>query len=65
MMFGLGFQELLVVLCICLLLFGASRLPALGGSLGRAIREFGKAVRELGGPEEPPPGEPGARKPSA
>ena len=64
-MFGLGFQELLVVLCIFLLLFGASRLPELGGSLGRAIREFGKAVRQIGGPEEPPEDGAGTRKPPA
>lgn len=51
-MFGLGFQELLVIFVIFFLLFGASRLPELGSSLGRAIREFGKAVKEIGGPED-------------
>ncbi len=46
-MFGLGFQELLVILLISVLFFGASRLPELGSSLGRAIREFGKAIKEI------------------
>lgn len=43
-MFGLGFQEILVLLVIALLLFGAKRLPDAGRALGNAIREFKKAV---------------------
>ena len=40
-MFGsLGWQELLIVLVILALVFGASRVGALGGALGRGIREF-------------------------
>ena len=40
-MFGsLGWQELLIVLVILALLFGASRVASLGGALGRGIREF-------------------------
>lgn len=40
-MFGsLGWQELLIVLVILALLFGASRVADLGGALGRGIREF-------------------------
>ena len=45
-MFGIGFSELLVILVICLLLFGASRLPEIGKSLGEGIREFKKAVKD-------------------
>ena len=41
-MFGIGFQELLVILLICLLLFGAQRLPEIGRSLGKAIQDFKK-----------------------
>ena len=37
---GLGWQELLIVLVILALLFGASRVAYLGGALGRGIREF-------------------------
>ena len=39
-MFGLGIQELLVILIIVVLIFGASRLPELGTGLGKAIRGF-------------------------
>lgn len=39
-MFGLGIQELVVILVIVVLLFGSSRLPELGSGLGKAIRGF-------------------------
>ncbi len=45
-MFGIGMQELIVILLICLLIFGASRLPEIARSFGKAIGEFKKAVRE-------------------
>lgn len=45
-MFGLGTQELLVVLIIGGLLFGAKKLPELGKGLGEAIRGFKKSVSE-------------------
>ena len=45
-MFGIGFPELLIILLVCLLLFGANRLPEIGKSLGEGIREFKKAFRE-------------------
>lgn len=45
-MFGIGFSELLVILLVCLLLFGASRLPEIGKSLGEGIREFKKAFKD-------------------
>jgi sec-independent protein translocase protein TatA len=43
-MFGLGFQEILLLLAIALLLFGAKKLPEVGRSLGNAIRDFKKAL---------------------
>ena len=43
-MFGLGMQEILLLLVIALLLFGTKRLPEAGRSLGTAIREFKKAM---------------------
>ena len=47
-MFGqLGMQEIILVLFILLLLFGAKRLPELGQSLGKGIREFKRGVSEI------------------
>ena len=45
-MFGMGFGELLVVLVIVLLVFGPGHLPDMMGSLGKAVREFQKGLRE-------------------
>lgn len=60
-MFGnLGMWEVLILLFIVLLLFGAKRLPEIGGALGKGIREFKGSIkevegefREIGKPEEP------------
>jgi sec-independent protein translocase protein TatA len=43
-MFGLGFQELLIILVIALIIFGPSKLPQIGSGLGKAIRDFKKGV---------------------
>jgi TatA/E family protein of Tat protein translocase len=43
-MFGLGVQELVIILVIALVLFGPSKLPQIGSGLGKAIRDFKKAV---------------------
>jgi sec-independent protein translocase protein TatA len=43
-MFGLGVQELLIILVIALVLFGPGKLPQIGSGLGKAIRDFKKAV---------------------
>ena len=42
---SLGWQELLIILVILALLFGASRVSDLGGALGRGIREFRSEAR--------------------
>jgi sec-independent protein translocase protein TatA len=39
-MFGLGASELLIILAICVLLFGARRLPEIGEGVGKAIKNF-------------------------
>jgi len=44
---NIGFPELLVILLIVLLLFGATRLPEIARSLGKSIREFKKGVKEV------------------
>lgn len=47
-MFGsIGIQEILLILVIALLLFGAKRLPEIGRGLGKGISEFKKASRNL------------------
>ncbi|MCI0570493.1 MAG: twin-arginine translocase TatA/TatE family subunit [Myxococcaceae bacterium] len=50
-MFGLRAPELLLIFAVLLLLFGATKLPALGSSLGSAIRNFKKG---FGGESEGP-----------
>lgn len=45
-MFGLGLPEVMVVLVIALVLFGPSKLPSLGKSLGEAIRGFKKGLEQ-------------------
>jgi sec-independent protein translocase protein TatA len=43
-LFGIGFQELLVVLVIILIVFGVGKLPQIGEGLGKAIRGFKRGV---------------------
>lgn len=43
---GMGIQELLVILLICLLIFGAAKLPEIGRALGKTIKEFKKSMKE-------------------
>jgi sec-independent protein translocase protein TatA len=58
--FGMGIGELLVILVIVLIIFGAGRLPEIGEGLGRGIRNFRKAVKApdeidiTPKPDEPP-----------
>lgn len=42
--FGLGLPELVIILVIVVLVFGASRLSGIGGALGKGIREFRKGI---------------------
>lgn len=60
-MFGLGIWELVVLLLIVLVVFGAKRLPEIGASLGEGIREFKESIGEIGDEErrEIPQGERG------
>ena len=47
-MFGsLGMGEMIVIFLVVLLLFGAKRLPEIGSSLGKGIREFKGSIREI------------------
>lgn len=49
MPFGLGVGEVLLIFAVLLLVFGAKRLPELGGALGKGIREFKHSVKEIEG----------------
>jgi sec-independent protein translocase protein TatA len=51
---GLGVPELLIILVIVIVLFGASRLSGIGSALGGGIREFKKAVQDDEKPEALP-----------
>jgi len=46
-MLGLGLPEILLILVIALLIFGAARLPEIGRALGRSLSEFKKGTQEL------------------
>ncbi len=67
----IGFPELLVILVIALLVFGPGRLPEMGRSLGRSLREFRDALRgDVPGPSKDaspglPPGQNSAHGGSA
>lgn len=55
-MFGLGMPEILVILVIALLVFGAGKLPEVGNSLGKAIRGFKGALEAKDEPPAKPTG---------
>jgi TatA/E family protein of Tat protein translocase len=52
-MFGLGSQELIVILVIVLVMFGGSKLPEIARSLGRSMHEFKKGINEGASEKEP------------
>ncbi len=45
---GIGMPELIVILVIVLIIFGANKLPQIGEGLGKGIRNFKKATKERG-----------------
>jgi sec-independent protein translocase protein TatA len=61
-MFGnLGMSEILLLMVIFLLVFGAKRLPEIGSAMGKGIREFKRSMREVTDEIDrpaPPPAEP-------
>ena len=62
-MFGIGVPELILILVVGLIVFGPGKLPEMGRSLGKGIREFRKASNALTAAinaPEPPPAQPAA-----
>lgn len=51
-MFGLGTQELLIILVLVMIIFGAGKLPQVGGSLGKGLRNFKKGMSDSDDIEE-------------
>jgi sec-independent protein translocase protein TatA len=49
-MFGIGMPEFIIILVIVLIIFGAGKLPEIGGGIGKAIRNFKDATKNQ--PEE-------------
>ncbi len=43
---GIGMQELIIILAILVLLFGARKLPQLGGAIGESIKNFKKGIKD-------------------
>lgn len=54
-MFGLGFGELVVILVVIVMVFGAGRIPELGTALGEGIKNFKKGYREAKSIDVSPP----------
>jgi sec-independent protein translocase protein TatA len=54
MPFGIGLPEILIFLVVVLLLFGAKRVPEIGRSVGKGMREFKDAVTGRDDDERPP-----------
>ena len=54
-MFGIGMPELIIILVIILIIFGAGKLPEIGGGMGKAIRNFRKATSEVKNDKETEP----------
>jgi sec-independent protein translocase protein TatA len=65
-MFGLRLPELLLILAIVVVLFGASKLPQLGQGLGQGLRMFRKAFRETqDDDDQPAPPSPAGQPPAS
>ena len=46
-MFGIGVPELVIIFLIILIIFGAGKLPEIGGAIGKTIKNFKKATTEV------------------
>lgn len=60
-MFEFGPEKLLMLLLICLVIFGGRRIPEIGGAIGKGIREFKRGISDMGSAiNEPAPAPPRA-----
>ncbi|VAX36784.1 Twin-arginine translocation protein TatA [hydrothermal vent metagenome] len=46
-MWNMGMPEIIIIALVVIIFFGAKKLPEIGGAIGKAIREFKKAGREI------------------
>ena len=53
-MFGLGTTELIIILILVLVIFGAGKLPQVGGALGKGLRNFKDGVKDIDEEEQDP-----------
>jgi sec-independent protein translocase protein TatA len=51
-MFGLHMPELIIILVVALLIFGPKKLPEMGSSIGKSIKEFRKGMNDLSNPKD-------------
>ena len=51
-MFGFHMPELIIIFVVALLIFGPKKLPEMGASIGKSIKEFRKGMSELTGPKD-------------
>lgn len=59
---SLGFGEIVLILVIVLIVFGAKRLPEIGKALGTGVREFKKEVKNLKDDDEEPRASPAKKR---